>query len=167
MWLFEKKAPRLRRPLWTRDRWKPSQVLMRYSRNDAWTLQNAYEGTLIVGGTGSGKTTGSGHAIADSFLRSDMGGLVLTSKPGERQQWEGYCKAAGRHRDLIVFGADQPWHFNFLNYAQRLGGGAGHTENLLGLFSTILEMADATPAGVAVARMRATGGDPCSNSSGT
>lgn len=81
--------------------------------------------------------------MASALLRQGFGGLVLTTKPDERALWEGYCRAAGRANDLKVFGADANLRFNFLDYeATRKGDGAGLTENLVNLFSTVLEVAD-------------------------
>ena len=48
---------------------------------DMWRIKDACEGTIIFGGTGSGKTSGSGRAIATSFLSAGFGGLVLCAKP--------------------------------------------------------------------------------------
>ena len=48
-----------------------------------WCLNDAFQGTQILGGTGSGKSSGSGQAIARAFLEANMGGLVLTAKNDE------------------------------------------------------------------------------------
>lgn len=142
MWLIRRK-PRLRRSWWTRNRWPDSMPLFRWSRSDAWLTRDAYEGTIIFGATGSGKSTGSGETVAKSLLKAGFGGLVLTAKPGEREQWERYCREARRSRDLIVFSPDAPWRFNFLDYElRRAGRGAGLTENIVMLFTTILELAE-------------------------
>ena len=44
---------------------------------DLWRVKDACEGTVIFGGTGSGKTSGSGRALATAFLAAGFGGLVL------------------------------------------------------------------------------------------
>jgi len=54
------------------------------------TVRQAFEGISIFGGTGSGKTTGSGRTIALSMLEKGWGGLVLTVKPDERERWQHY-----------------------------------------------------------------------------
>jgi type IV secretory pathway TraG/TraD family ATPase VirD4 len=108
-----------------------------------WCLKDAFEGVQIFGGTGSGKSSGSGQAIARAFLEANLGGLVLTAKTDEVLTWQGYAKAAGRESDLLIFGEDAPYSFNFLRYElQRPGAGAGHTENLVNLFCTVLETAE-------------------------
>ena len=72
---------------------------------DDVTLRDACQGILITGGTGSGKTSGSGAAIAGAFLRAGMGGLVLVAKPEEAELWRRYCKRRGRLGSLIEFTA--------------------------------------------------------------
>jgi len=65
---------------------------------DPFTLENACQGTQIFGATGSGKTTGSGKALALAFLKARFqgdqrfGGLVLTAKPDDLSQWVSYCR---------------------------------------------------------------------------
>ena len=121
--------------------------LLWFSDRDAWCLRDAYEGTQIFGGTGSGKTTGSGKALAESFLHAGMGGLILTAKPGEPQLWQNYAKTQGRERQLVIFSPSQPWRFNFLEYEFSRGGeGAGITSNLVHLFTSVLEVAQAGQA---------------------
>lgn len=117
--------------------------LIYFSKNDPWRIKDACEGTQIFGATGSGKTSGSGQAIAKSFLQSGFGGLVLTAKPDERTLWEKYARETGRSDSLIVFSSANKWRFNFLDYELRRPGlGAGMTENLVTLFCTVLEIAE-------------------------
>lgn len=138
-----RRMPGLRQRGWRRDIWKPGQVLIPWSRKDVWTLRNAYEGTLVLGGTGSGKTSGSGRALAESMLKAGFGALVLTAKAEERRLWQEYCRRTGRSRDLIIVSPRERWRFNFLNYElTRAGAGAGQTENIVNLFSTVLELAE-------------------------
>jgi len=130
------------------ERWGLSSPLLPWSRDDAWTIGDAMAGTLVLGATGSGKSTGSGRAIAMSMLKTGFGGLVLTAKADERAVWEHYCREAGRSQDLVVFGPDEARQFNFLDYElNRAGDGAGLTENIVNLFSTVLEAAERGSAG--------------------
>lgn len=122
-------------------RWDLSDEVLRWSDEDAWTLRDAVEGTLILGATGSGKTSGSGRTIAVSMLNAGFGGLVLTAKSDERSLWESYCRETGRAGDLIIVGADAARRFNFLDHElNRKGEGSGLTENLCNLFSTVMEI---------------------------
>ncbi len=108
-----------------------------------WCLKDAFEGVQILGATGSGKSSGSGQAIAKAFIEANMGGLVLTAKTDEVLSWQKYAKAAGRETELLIVGPDTPHRFNFLRYElKRPGTGAGHTENLVNLFCSVLEAAE-------------------------
>ena len=67
------------------------------------TLHEAFEGIAIIGGTGSGKTTGPGAEAALNLLRLGAGFCVLCAKPDEYSRWERYCQIAGRSGDLVRF----------------------------------------------------------------
>lgn len=139
---------------------------------DNWTFRHAFEGTQVFGGTGSGKTSGSGRTLALAFLKSKyegrypFGGLVLTAKPEELSLWAdprpekpedlGYCPLVGRQPEVIVVGTDieryRSWgiqtpyeghSFNFLQYEFSRGKGGKFTQNLVSLFYTALESGQA------------------------
>ena len=136
---------RKKQPIPKPEKWSLDQPLLNLSgpRGDPWTLADAYEGTLIMGATGSGKSSGSGRTLALAFLEAGFGGMVLTAKKDERQQWEWYCAEAGRSHDLMIFGPNNGYRYNFLDHElNRKGEGAGLTENLVNLFSTVLEVAE-------------------------
>ena len=108
-----------------------------------FSVKDAFEGVQVFGATGSGKSSGSGRALALSFLESNFGGLVLIAKTDERLAWEEMAAKTGRSDDLVIFGPDGRHRFNFLRYElAREGRGAGHTENLVNLFCTVLEASD-------------------------
>ncbi len=108
-----------------------------------WCLNDAFQGVQVLGGTGSGKSTGSGQALARAFLDANLGGLVLTAKTDELHAWQGYADDAGRGTDLLIIDESAKWRFNFLSYElHRAGAGAGHTENLVNLFASVLEAAE-------------------------
>ena len=56
-----------------------------------WSLSDAFQGVQVFGGTGSGKSSGSGQALARAFMKANLGGLVLTAKTDEAAQWEEYA----------------------------------------------------------------------------
>ncbi len=74
------------------DRWDLDRPLFYLSPQDPWTIRDACEGVQIFGAIGSGKTSGSGAAIAKAFLQAGFGGLVLCAKPEERLLWERYAR---------------------------------------------------------------------------
>jgi hypothetical protein len=108
-----------------------------------WSLSDAFQGVQVFGGTGSGKSSGSGQALARAFMKANLGGLVLTAKTDEASQWEEYARDAGREGDVIRVDAKAKWRFNFLSYElKRAGEGAGQTENLVNLFCSVLEASE-------------------------
>ncbi len=108
---------------------------------------------MIFGGTGSGKTSGSGRTIATSFLSAGFGGLVLCAKPDEPALWRSYAAEAGRGSDLVMFGSDDGWGFNFMQQESlRSGAGAGLTENIVNLFLEV--------ASIGSGDARSQGGNP-------
>lgn len=108
-----------------------------------WCLNDAFQGVQVLGGTGSGKSSGSGRALARAFLDANLGGLVLTAKTDEVHAWQNYARAAGRETDLLIVDETAKWRFNFLSYElKRPGAGAGQTENLVNLFASVLEASE-------------------------
>lgn len=141
--LFRRRSYPRARPL----RWELTDELLRWSKDDAYTIRDAVEGTLILGATGSGKSSGSGRTIAVSMLDAGFGGLVLTAKAGERALWESYCRETNRSGDLAIVGADAAHRFNFLGHElNRQGEGGGLTENLVNLFSNVMEIRERNAA---------------------
>jgi hypothetical protein len=128
-------TPLVRVPAWTHD-----LELIRFGEQDVWTLQDACEGTFILGSTGSGKTTGSGRTLAEAFLSRGFGGLILTVKPDEAELWEAYARKMGRQDQLCVIRPSERYRLNFLDYeSRRPGAGGGLIENLVSLFYTIID----------------------------
>ncbi len=114
--------------------------LVNFSKRDAWHVKDAFEGTLILGGTGSGKTTGAGATIAKGLLKRGFGGLVLTAKPEEIDLWRRRCEETGRSGDLEVFGEGSDHRFNFVTYElHRLADRGVVTESIVDLLITAME----------------------------
>jgi hypothetical protein len=119
------------------DRW-----VISLSDGDRVLLRDMFPGTLITGSPNAGKSSTSGAQLAHGLLRvPKMGGLVLTAKAEETQNWIGYAKACGREHDLIVFNAESGHCFDPLHYEwNRPGRGAGDLETTIDLFSTLLSI---------------------------
>lgn len=99
-----------------------TDVLVPFSRfpKDHITLGEAFEGFIIFGSTGSGKTSGSGKLIASSLLEHKIGGLVCSVKKDEPMLWRSLCDDSGRSSDLIMFQPQGNFRFNFLDYEARM-----------------------------------------------
>ena len=131
--------PFRRRP---QPRWPLALPLFTWAKGEPFTLDDATKGVQVWGMTGSGKTSGSGRLLAREYLRHGFGGLVLCAKPGEAAAWRGYARDTGRSDDLVVFSPAAPWRYNFLDHElRRPGAGAGLTENLVGLFAAVADLA--------------------------
>src|SRR5580658_486927 len=89
--------------------WSLQNSLFTLSKKDAFTIGNAVENVLIVGGIGSGKTSASGRTLAMSYLSAGFGALVLCAKPEEPELWRRYAAETGRLNDLIEFGPQNNW----------------------------------------------------------
>ncbi len=114
-----------------------------FNGEEPFTLGNACEGVQILGGIGSGKTSGSGETLARAFLNAGFGGLVLCAKKDVLDDWKRYANDTGRANQLLVFDASGSFVFPFLQYEiEREGEGAGYTDNLVRLFTTVYEAID-------------------------
>lgn len=99
--------------------------LLSLAPNSDFTLGDATMGVQIFGGIGSGKTSGSGKALASAYLRAGMGGLVLAAKPDEVDLWLRYAHENGRANSVILFGDRGRARFNFVNYEMARQGADG------------------------------------------
>lgn len=136
MWPFRRK------PVATLcGQWDLSTPLLQLSENDLWTIGHACEGCQIFGSTGSAKTTSSVATIVKAFLDAGFGGVFFTVKPDDRATYERYCRETGRLNDLMIFGPNEPLRYNPIDAElQRRDAGAGLTENIVSLLSTLLEV---------------------------
>lgn len=98
--------------------------LLQLSPVDFFTYRDAFNGVSVTGSIGSGKTSGTGKALAHAYLRAGMGGLVLCAKPEEAVLWRRYAAETGRQGSLIEITADNHG-FNFLAYEIARQGGDG------------------------------------------
>lgn len=121
------------------------QELYYFNGEEPFTTRQACEGVQIFGGVGAGKTSGSGAALAQAYLRAGFGGLVLSAKQTVLDDWLAYAKATGREKDVIVFDVSGDYCFPFLQYeVQREGAGAGMTENILRIFTAVFNAINRT-----------------------
>src|SRR5271165_6045955 len=116
------------------------KIIYNFNGQEAFTIGQACEGVQIFGGIGSGKTSGSGEALARAFLTAGFGGLVLCAKKDVLEDWQKYARETGRDRSILVFDSLGDYVFPFLQYeVERAGEGAGYTDNLVRLFTTVYE----------------------------
>ncbi|MEQ8470043.1 MAG: TraM recognition domain-containing protein [Marinoscillum sp.] len=96
------------------------------------TWADSVEGSLILGATGSGKSSGPGRHLALAMLKSGYGFCILCVKSDESKRFQDYIRkeAPEREKDIIVFNKTSGLKFNFLKYEMdREGEGAGEIIN--------------------------------------
>lgn len=114
--------------------------LIKWPMGHPFTIRDACEGVMIMGGLGSGKTSGSGALLAKKYLENGFGGLVLTAKEDELDLWKSYCKKYNREDDLVILGHDSDQYFNFLDYeSTRPDKGTGITHNIADTLKTVIK----------------------------
>jgi hypothetical protein len=112
--------------------------LLRLSPNDFFSVRDATQAVFICGGIGSGKTSASGKALSEAYLRAGMGGLVMAAKSEECDLWIRRCAETGRSGSLIVVDGLSPI-LNFLNYEISRQGAAG-INSVIECLMRVLEM---------------------------
>ena len=115
--------------------------LLRLAATDYFTLRDAVQGVCVMGGIGSGKTSGSGRALAGAYLTAGMGGLILCAKPEEADLWRRYCRDHGRSGSLVEFDGER-YGFNFIAY-ELARQGPGGLNSVVECLMRVLEMARA------------------------
>lgn len=83
------------------------------------SVEFSFNGFLITGNTGSGKSAYSGAYLSEKFLKHQFGALVLCVKDNEAQRFIKYCKDAGRSNDVLHIRPGGEYSFDFLQYEGR------------------------------------------------
>ena len=128
--------------------------LLRFGKRDVFHIRDAAEGVLILGGVGSGKSSGSGKALREAYLKAGFGGLVLCAKPDEAAIWKKELKRQGRKRDAIVIDSNAAERFNILDYAASTLAANGFEQNLVMLMERFAEAARVASTGSAESENR-------------
>src|SRR5690348_7647790 len=92
-------------------------ALLNWTPDDPFTRRDLLDGgVLIIGRTGSGKTSSSGMVLARRIVQDknkNSCGLINAAKPEDVGMWKQIFAEAGRSNDLIIFDASGKWRFNF------------------------------------------------------
>lgn len=113
-----------------------------------WNIRHSFLGTQVVGSNGSGKSSGSARYLIIKYLMAGYGGLVLSVKPTELDDWREYCRLTGREQDLLVLEPGGEHQFNFLEYeASQASGASALTDNMVEVIKTVVRAGEAQDAG--------------------
>ena len=83
----------------------PDQTLFTFDGGRSLTFAEGVRSTLVLGGTGSGKTTSVILPMLDALLRRGFGGIILDVKGNLGAQTRELAKACGRLDDVVEFGS--------------------------------------------------------------
>jgi hypothetical protein len=101
------------------------EVLLVWPDGTPFCARDLLKSIAIFGATGSGKSSGSNLFICRALIGlKSSGGLILVSKPEDKQFWIDRFTEAGRLSDLIMFGPEEPARCNFLDFELQSGGDA-------------------------------------------
>lgn len=132
---FLKRRPGLANAPQASSPFHPDKPLLTLSARDVFSIRDACQGVQIFGGTGSGKTSGSGRHLALAYMAAGFGGVVCCAKPEERAIWEELAALTAREDDLVIFNATgEHYRFNFLDYEKN------HTEDDTGATMNIVQL---------------------------
>jgi hypothetical protein len=87
--------------------WDEQRPLVLWNNAEPWTIGDSFEGVQVWGDTGSGKSSTTARVFAAAMLRAGYGGLVLTVKPEDADEWRRNLEENGRNRDGIFFGPQE------------------------------------------------------------
>ncbi len=122
--------------------WDLHTAVCRLPTGDVWNIGDACQGVLILGATGSGKSSGSADMLALKYLRLGAGGIILCVKVNEADYWMEIAKLTGREKDIIRV-TEKAGSFNIFDYElRRSGRGAGLTLNLVNLFRQLQDLVE-------------------------
>lgn len=124
------------------DPWPLQSTVVSYSDYDHHTIGEDVANVLVLGGTGSGKTSAVARQLRLARLRLGYGMAFFVAKQSDVREILDLCSQAGRLGDVIPFGPDNPAaRFNFLNYiASRAGDGdVEETVNTLMMCGEVLD----------------------------
>jgi hypothetical protein len=127
-----------------------ADVVVQLTPNDAVTVEQACSGILVIGATGSGKTSGPGDALIRGLLRQGGGGggagaLWLTAKVDEAQRARRIVAECGRLGDFIHVCPGSGWVCDPLEVELMSQGGS--VQSATQLLELIIELSNRESAG--------------------
>lgn len=141
IWPFRKKrsvgATTARAPP---NRWPLSLRMLSWNAHDHVHLFDAVTGFLVLGGTGSTKSTTTVECLTKAALLNGCGAIFFAVKPEDPENALRQVLECGRRDDVVLLGPSHPTTMSFIE--QGIGyGGAGLAANITTLLSTVSGLA--------------------------
>ncbi|MFN0011718.1 MAG: type IV secretory system conjugative DNA transfer family protein [Phycisphaerales bacterium] len=122
--------------------------MLRLTQHDFLSARDLFEGTLVLGNPGSGKTSTTGTALPMAALQAGWGVVAYCTKPDDAAFFERLCRESGRLPQLRIIRPDGRTHFNLIRYElQRPSQGGGNTLKLAALLTEVFR--EGNPASAA------------------
>lgn len=113
--------------------------LISLGRKSYLDIRALTEGLFLLGGTGSGKSSGPLALLARAFLKANFGGIVVTTKPEETLFWKNQAEKEGRLDDLVIIDENLTTRINILDFCAATMGANGFDHNIVALLMQISE----------------------------
>lgn len=107
-----------------RTEWRVEDILLHLhglTEEIPITVGQVCEGVMVMGASGSGKTTGPVHDIQLAEMKADFGMLNLSVKLDEAARARRLANKAGRGKDVMVMKMGGPTKMNFLDILREGG----------------------------------------------
>jgi len=110
------------------------------------TLREALTHFLVFGQSGSGKSSSTSRIITTSYLKSGMGGLVMSAKKSDSKDFLSLVQKlkekgiVDRTNDIILFNDESDFYFSPIEYEQKKSNGDTNVYNLINLIFSIYEL---------------------------
>ena len=111
-------------------------ALLRLSRCSVWTIRMALSHILILGTTGSGKSSTTFKNVITSLLKAGFGMLLCTVKEEDARAYKKYCLDAGRGASLFIWRVGN----GVLDFIAWELARSGNINNVVDLIAEIIEI---------------------------
>ena len=123
------------------DRWIEDEKLIDWRGGNYWTAGLSYEGSIHLGASGSGKTSGGVRLQAAAVMRAGYGVLFQTTTPADVEMCRNLARESGRENSVVRIGPGSGLGFNILRYEMMAALGQGAKGDLAGNVATLFTSA--------------------------
>jgi hypothetical protein len=127
------------------DYWPHDEKLVSWGGGTYWTVGLSFEGSIHMGASGSGKTSGGVQLQTSAMMHAGYGVLFLTTTPADVEMCWRLARETGREKSVVKVGPGSGLGFNVLRYemtaALSQAGEGDLAGNVATLFTSAAELA--------------------------